>query len=154
MPEAEKAVEEYEPQPDPAAEEMKRMQLENAKLENQKLQMEIATLAKGVEDTDSKIVERVSRAEENMTADIDVKKSQAESFRAQAEKLLAEAAKLESETDAIDNDFLETRDGTARERDELDAEFDAANRKEEIALKAEYDSAKQDGINSSKGGSQ
>jgi len=149
MPEAEKAVEEYEPQPDPAAEEMKRMQLENAKLENQKLQMEIATLAKGVEDTDSKIVERVSRAEENMTADIDVKKSQAESFRAQAEKLLAEAAKLESETDAIDNDFLETRDGTARERDELDAEFDAANRKEEISLKGRID-----GLNSTKGGDQ
>lgn len=135
-----KQIEEYEPQPDPMAEEMKQIQLETAKLQMQKVQMEIATLSKGIEDTDSKIVERVSRAEENMTADIMVKQSQAMSLRAQAEKLMAEADKLSSETDVIDKDFMHDFSGEKRKLEELDNEFNAgvkSNDNREKAIAAE-----------------
>jgi len=141
MPEAEKAVEEFEPQPDPAAEEMKQLQLEKARLELQEVQIRMAETGKKIEDMDSKIIERLSRAEENKTADIDVKKSQAESFRAQAEKLLAEAnklesegRKLESESDEIDRSFLDSYSGETRKLQELDNEFNARNKREDIIL--------------------
>jgi len=141
MPAAEKAVEEFEPKPDPAAEEMKQIQLEKARLELQEVQIRMMETSKKIEDMDSKIIERLSRAEENTQADIDVKKSQAGSFRAQAEKLMAEAEKLdsesrklESEADLLDEEQISVNSGEKRYNEELDNEFAAANKQREIIM--------------------
>jgi hypothetical protein len=143
MPAAEKAVKEFQPQPDPAEEEMKQLQLQKARLELQEVQMRMAETGKKIEDMDSKIIERISRQEENLQADIAMKQSQGEQYRAQAEKLraeaeklMAEASKLESETDEIDREFLDKYDGHADKRKEIKDEFDAVNRKEEILLQS------------------
>jgi len=127
MPEAQKAVETYEPEPDPAQEEMKQIQLMTAKLEMHKVRMEVANLAKALEDTDSKITERISRSKENEAYDGPLKLSQAEKYRAEADKLLAEASKLESETDEIDQSFLNDYNGVNREREVEDQEYAAQN---------------------------
>ncbi len=141
MPEAEKAVEEFEPQPDPAAEEMKQIQLQKARLELQEVQLRMAETGKKIEDMDSKIIERLSRADENKNSDIEMKQAQAASFRAQAEKLIAESEKLESESrkleseaDLLDEEQISVNSGEKREQVELDNEFQAQNKREDMII--------------------
>jgi hypothetical protein len=106
-PDLAKEIEEYQPQPDPAGEELKRIQIENAQLENQKLQMEIAKLAKDIESENSKITERESRTAQNLD-------SESKENTANARLRNAQAAKLEEEADLIKQDFLRKYDGTDR----------------------------------------
>ena len=101
------------------------MQMENMKLENQKLKMEIMNLAKDIESEDSKIVERQSRTIENVEADTKMKSAQAAENMATAELNTARAAKLDAETDVINQGFLNEHDGVNQQRHEADKEFDA-----------------------------
>jgi hypothetical protein len=85
------------PQANPIEEEMMKVQLETAKLENIKLK-------KQIEELDSRITERVSRAIENQS-DITEKEAKA-SFES------AKARKMNSESDLNDQRFLDAHDGT------------------------------------------
>ncbi len=106
-PDLEEQIKTYEPEPDPMGEQIKQMQLENAMLENQKIKMEIAKMAKDIESEDSKITERDSRTSQNI-------ESEAEENIANARFKNAQAAKLEEETDILAQDFLRVQDGTKR----------------------------------------
>lgn len=124
MPDLAEAVENYEEQPDPRQEELLALQLENAKLENQKL-------LKDLEEADSRIIERISRSEEN-ELDMANKAAQAELRTAQAELALANArladasaGKTSAEQDKLDQDFLGVDDGTTRTHAIEDQEFKA-----------------------------
>ena len=107
QPELEEQIKSFEPKPDPAEEEMKRIQLENAQLTNQKLKMEIAEIAKDIESEDSKIDERDSRTAQNLD-------SESKENLATARYKNAQAAKLEEETDLLAQDFLSIDDGSKR----------------------------------------
>lgn len=93
-------VREYQPQPDPVQQELAALKIEEAKLKN-------ALLMKQLEDIDSKVFERLSRTEENKTADIEMKNAKARQSNASADK-------LESETDVIDQMFLKEMTGVNR----------------------------------------
>lgn len=122
QPDLAKQILEYKPEPNPMQQEIERMQLENASLENQKLQMEIAALAKGVEDVSSKIVERESRAEEN-GVDLDLKS-------AKTEESYARADLYKSQTDDLDLEHLRVKDGVKRREQQEDREFDSLQKLE------------------------
>ena len=117
QPDLAKQILEYKPEPDPVQQQLQQMQLDNANLENQKLQMEIAALAKGVEDVSSKIVERESRAEEN-GVDLEFKTARTEESYARAEL-------YKSQTDDLDLDHIRKKDGITRREQQEDKEFDA-----------------------------
>ncbi len=127
IPDLAEHIENFKPEPDPAQEELQRMQMENLMLENKKLQMEIASLAKGIESEDSKIAERDSRAEENINADGALKLAKTEKEKALTEK-------LKSETDQIDMDFLKDESGQKRQEQNEDREHDRLRKLDEIAL--------------------
>jgi len=105
------AVEAFEPKPDPMREELMRLQIEEQKLKN-------AMIQKEMESEDSKIFERLSRKEENLSADIDLKK-------AKAEQALAVAAKLNEESDLLSQSFLEIQSGEKRQEAIEDQQFKA-----------------------------
>ena len=111
QPDLAKAIETYEPKPDPVQQELQQMQLEKAKIE-----LQIAR--KELEDIDSKILERVSRVEENMKADVDMKQAKAEEARARAVLAIEQA-------DALANEFVKDVSGQTRAELERDKEFDA-----------------------------
>lgn len=97
----------FEPEPDPAEEELKRLKLENEALTNQKLKMEIAKLQKDIESEDSKIVERNSRTAQNLD-------SESKENIANARYKNAQAEKLEEEADLSRLKFTRLQDGTER----------------------------------------
>ena len=97
----------FEPEPDVAEQEMKKMQLENELLKNQKLKMEIARLAKDIESEDSKIEERESRTAQNLISEVDENNASTRLKNAQANK-------LEQEADAAKLEFVRIADGTVR----------------------------------------
>lgn len=99
----------YAPEPDPAQQELMALKLEEQKLKN-------AILMKELEDMDSKISERISRAEENTDADTQLK-------QAKAAQAMATAEKIESETDILDQSFLYLQNGDKRREDIEDQEF-------------------------------
>jgi len=122
----------YEPEPDPAQEEMKKLQLDNALLENQKLKMEIMKIAKDVESEDSKIEERESRTSQNLT-------SETEENRATARLKNAQAKKLESEADKVNLDFMRTYEGIDRQEHIEDKEADFFVKEKERTDKMNHD---------------
>ena len=93
MPELEKQIKDFQPQPDPAAEQMKQLEL-------QKLQMEI-------EKMKADIADKYARANEN-EIDAELKKNK-------AAVEAAKARKLGSEADKLDFDFLERDEGWKEE---------------------------------------
>ncbi len=125
-------IETFDPQPDPAEEQMKQMQMQNMELEQQKLKMEIAALAKNVEESDSRIAERMSRVTEN---GVDVRNK-----NAQASLREAQAMKMQSETDVIDQGFLASRDYDSegakhgRELEKLDHKMGADRAKHDMDM--------------------
>ncbi len=138
MPGLAEAVESYEPQVDPREDELLNLQLQNAKLENDKLM-------KDLEEADSRIIERISRSEEN-ELDMGMKAAKAELNAAQAELALAQARLAEatagktiSETDQLDQNFVDDRSGVRRERQIEDQEFAASNQMESEEFKATND---------------
>jgi hypothetical protein len=103
-------VEAFEPQqeqPDPVMEELKKQQVANAQLENQKLQLEIANLQKDIEEADSRIAERYSRAQENESDHV--------GKMAKAEQALASAEVSKSMKDKLDMEFVKEQSGRARQ---------------------------------------
>jgi len=104
-------VENYKPQPNPVQEEIQKLQLEEQKLKN-------AVLMKELEDYDSKIAERVSRAKLNGTTG-------AALDDAKAKQALAIADKMASETDILDIAAVRIMDGTERKEAINDLQFSA-----------------------------
>ena len=117
------AVESFEPQPDPVQQEIAALQLEEQKLKN-------AILMKELEDTESKIAERLSRTNSNDADEALV--------LAKADQANAVAAKLESETDILDQSFLRIQTGQDRQESIEDQEYaanvEAANKQLDKAL--------------------
>jgi len=118
QPDMAKAIESYQPQPDPVQQELQMLALEEAKTK-------LAIARKELEEMDSRIVERVSRAEEN-AYDRVTKDAQAKERLARAEESMANAAHVREQTDALANEFLKDVTGQKRAEQELDKEFDAA----------------------------
>lgn len=110
------------PQPDPAAEELKKIQLENAKLQNQ-------ILMKNLEEADSKIMERYSRAKENEESDGPLKLAKAKAMMAQAERMMAEAEQMNIENQRV-------KSGKKREEHIEDKEFQAMSSQEREEFRA------------------
>jgi hypothetical protein len=121
----------FEPQPDPMQEEIKKLQLENATLENQRVKMEIAKLAKDIESEDSKIEERMSRTAQNLDSETDENKAIARLRNAQA-------GKLEAETDKVNLDFMKEYDGVNREEKMLDNEASWMAQADREAMKGKH----------------
>ena len=113
-----KSVEAYAPQADPVQEELKALALEEAKLK-------VMLARKELEEADSRIVERVSRSEENRFDRI-TKEAQAKERMAKAEEALANAELIRERTDALANEFVKDVSGQKRREHEIDKEFDAA----------------------------
>ena len=122
----------YEPEPDPMQEQIAKLQLENAMLENQKLKMEIAKMAKIIKSEDSKIEERESRTAQNLT-------SETEENKATARLKNAQAKKLEEEADKITLDFVRKVDGTDRQEEIENKEAEWLAKSEENMLKLKHE---------------
>jgi len=114
-----KQIETYQPQPDPVQEELGRLAIEEAKLK-------VAVLQKQIEEMDSRILERVSRVEENMQADTIAKQAKARESDAKAQDYIASAELKKEQTDALAADFVKEVSGQKRAEYELDKEFDVA----------------------------
>ncbi len=127
MPDTAKQVEEFKPEPNPQQEKLVAMQLENARLENELLKSKVLQNAKSMEDIDSKINERGSRALEN-EVDRYMKAAKAEEMKARAEK-------LQSETDVLDLQFLHKHDGTERKAQVEDLVYKEDSKLEGIRAK-------------------
>jgi hypothetical protein len=115
----------FTPAKDPQQEALMALQIENIKLENAKLMKEM-------EEMDSRIIERLSRASENETADRPKKLAEAEEASANAQTALAKAEKeramankYQEEADAIAQEFLRVQDGTKQEEEVAHKAFDA-----------------------------
>jgi hypothetical protein len=91
MPEQAKRIREYEPQPDPVQEELKRLELERLVLENEKLKADIS--------------DKMARANEN-TIDAELKKNKAAVEAAKARKLISEADMTDLKFIKEDEGFL------------------------------------------------
>jgi len=105
------AVDSFEPQANPQQQQLLELQIEEQKLKN-------ALAMKQLDDYDSRIAERVSRATENQY-DQQLKSSK-------AEQQLAVAEKLRSETDILDASFMRLQDGTDRLEKVQDEEYKAS----------------------------
>jgi len=105
------SVSNFEPQPDPAQQELMALQIEEQKLKN-------ALAQKQLEDYDSKIFERLSRTSENENGDAKLK-------AAKAEQALATALKIESETDLLDIAAVRIMQGTERNEQVEDLQYKA-----------------------------
>ena len=111
QPDLAKSIETYEPQADPIQQQIQMMQLEKAKLE-------LSVLTKQIEEMDSRIVERVSRTEEN-AYDRVLKDAKAKETLARAQLLIEQA-------DALANEFVKDVSGQKRIEHEIDQEFKLA----------------------------
>jgi hypothetical protein len=121
----------YQPEPDQVQEQLQKLQLENAMLENQKLKMEIAKSAKMIESEDSKIEERESRTAQNMNSETDENKATARLKNAQAKK-------LEEEADKVALDFVRKYDGIDRQEEIENKEAEWLAKSEENMLKLKH----------------
>ncbi len=118
QPDLAKSIESYEPTPDPVQQELQALALEEAKLK-------IVIARKELEEMDSRIVERISRTEENAYDRI-TKDAQSKERLARAEEALAKADLAREQADALANEFVKDVTGQKRAEHELDKEFDAA----------------------------
>ena len=110
---------EFQPEPDPVAEQLKQMQLQNAILLNEKIKKEI-------EEIDSRVHERVSRVLEN-EQDVGTKMAN--------EKLLtAQAKKTEAEADELNRKFVDEATGASRDRQLEDKVLDAKSNYETMKM--------------------
>lgn len=102
MPELEKKFREWQPQPDPAEEKRKQLELEKMALENEELKASIA--------------DKYSKAKENdIDAELKYNKAQVEA---------AKARKLGSEADMKDLEFIEKDEGIGHQQDMEKKNFD------------------------------
>lgn len=112
MPELEKMIKDYKPQPDPVSEQMKQLELQRMALENAKLEAEIADLyANAGED-----------------------EADREKKFADAEKIKAETRKLNSDTDLKDLEFIEKDEGIQHNQEMEKKEFDRLSDLDKMAF--------------------
>lgn len=109
LPEEAEQVKQFEPKPDEKAELAKNLEIENLKLENE-------LKKKLIEESDSRINERMSRVIEN-ERDVENKFAQMELRLQQKIESQARTRKLESETDEIDRQHLDEIYGTKRDKE-------------------------------------
>ncbi|MHB8098081.1 MAG: cell envelope integrity protein TolA [Sulfuricurvum sp.] len=109
MPDLEQAIAEYKPQPDPAQEQMKQMEMRKMQMEIEKLKADIA--------------DKYARADENMI-DAEVKRNK-------AAVEAAKARKLGSEADRLDLDFLKDDEGY---KESLDFEKEMRDKRHQMEL--------------------
>lgn len=112
QPDLARQIETYQPQPDPVQEELQRLAVEKAKLE-------IVEINKSIEEMDSRILERVSRVEENLKADTVAKQAKARESDARADLYTEQA-------DALAAEFVKETTGQKRAEYKEDKEYDAA----------------------------
>ncbi len=117
LPDVALQVERFQPKPDPHAEKMKQMQVEEAELNKKKLEMEILVLSKQIESEDNKMEERSSRIAQNLQSETKENMATAKLKDAQAEKILAE-------TDLLDQQFVDTQRSDPRTEAMEDREMD------------------------------
>ena len=129
LPEEAEKVRKFEPKPDEAAQELQKLQMENARLENEKLKAEMVSIQ-------SVVAERATRSTENISADIKNKLAQAELRAAQAELALAQAELAKSKSDELDQGFLDKASGAFDKRKFAGKEHDAMLKEEEAGAKA------------------
>lgn len=120
MPDLEQMIKEYKPQPDPAQEQLKQMELQRMQMEIEKLKADIA--------------DKYARAGEN-EVDMEVK-------RAKAQVEAAKARKLGSEADNMDLDFLMKDEGYT---DEMDYAKEMRDKEHQMTLAQMQAMAKQQG---------
>jgi len=109
MPDLEKSIKEYQPKPDPAAEQAKQIEMERLMLENEKIKAEIA--------------DRYARAGEN---EIDRQLKQAK-----VNSEMAKARKTNSDADRVDLDFVDRDNGF---REQYEASEKEKDRKHQIMM--------------------
>ena len=111
MPEQAKRIRDYQPQPDPMQEELKQLQLENARLENEKIRADIA--------------DKYARAGENeVDRELKLNKAAVEA---------AKARKLGSDADMTDLRFLKENEGV-KEQHDLEKEYAKMQHQYEMAM--------------------
>lgn len=115
MPDLEQMIKEYKPQPDPAQEQMKQMELQRLQMEIEKLKADIA--------------DKYARAGEN-EVDMQVK-------RAKAQVEAMKARKLGSEADKLDLDFLAKDNGFDMDAEEEKAQAEHQRKMELMAMQAQ-----------------
>jgi len=128
-PDVAKQVEEYKPQPSEAQQKMEQMQMDNLALENELLKAKVADLHKGLEEADSKIQERETRAIENQS---DVKLKEAK-----AAEHLARQGYYDEMADAASLKFLRDQSGQTRKEEVEDMVFKEDSKKELTLAKAQ-----------------
>lgn len=117
-------VEQFQPKPDEKQQQLMDLQIENARLENEKLKAEMVGMQ-------SVVHERATRGTENMTADIKNKLAQAELRAAQAELAKAQAEKASSESDLLDQNYLDSESGLKDQRAFKEREHKSVLKQEE-----------------------
>jgi len=105
------------PGPSQAQQELEQIQLQNAKLENERLTAEIHKLYAERDKLDANTSESINRMSDD---GIKVEKARADAMYREAQ-----ARKLNSETDKIDKDFLDDVDGVKRQQQVEDQQFQA-----------------------------
>ena len=110
---------EFQPEPDPVAEQLKQMQLQNAILLNEKIKKEI-------EEIDSRVHERVSRVLEN-EQDVGTK-------MANERLLISQAEKTQAEADELNRKFVDEATGASRDRQLEDKVLDAKSNYETMKM--------------------
>jgi len=116
-PEEAEMIRSYEPAPDPAQEEMKKLELEKAREEVEGARLKNELIKAEMTSIHSVVQERATRSTENMNADIQNKLAQAELRAAQAELALAQAELAKSQSDKVDQEVVDVHTGAAEERD-------------------------------------
>ena len=129
LPEEAEKIRSFEPKPNPVQEETQKLELENARLQNEKLKAEMVSIQ-------SIVAERATRSTENISADIKNKLAQAELRAAQAELALAQAELAKSKSDELDQGFLDKASGAFDKRKFANKEHDAMLKEEEAGAKA------------------
>jgi len=121
-------IEKHEPQENPAAEEMQRIQLENAKFENQLLQMKIQESMGKAKVSEAVVKEYDSKVTEN-AADVKWKE-------AKAEESYKRADYYGSQADISKAKLVNELDGVARDRQINDMSYAEENKMEREILKS------------------
>ncbi len=116
IPDLAEQIANFEPTPDPVATKLQEMEVE-------KLAIEIELNKKLVQESDSRIHERISRVIEN-EKDVENKQSQNLLRQQQAAESAARTAKIMEETDSLKADFVDRETGAKRAREIEDKEFD------------------------------
>jgi hypothetical protein len=120
MPELAKEIETFQPQPDPIQQELRQLELENAKLTNAKLKADIG---------------KVHSDSQESQGDAQEKAAQARYKDAQTQKVLADAKLVKAKADLADMEFIQADEGYSH-KEALEKEAQKAK------LKLEADIAK------------